>query len=306
MSKRAPQSRKIPTAAVLAVIYIYLAIVFTVLIRNGQMQLLDPAGLVAGMQSKILWAALAFIAVIGSTIIVSFFVVMFRYREGGNKTYRPEWTAGKRLQLLGWGIPSVAIVVICVLLWNTAHVVDPYKPINSSTKAVTIQVVALRWKWLFIYPNDHLASVNIMEIPVGTPINIELTADAPMNSFWVPRLSGQIYAMTGMVTQLHIEADQAGSYAGSAAEISGDGFSGMDFTVNAVSAKDYASWKATTMYSSQTLDYPAYQKLAEPSSYVAPTYYALADQNLFDAIVMQFMVPGTDPSTLEVRGKSLQ
>jgi cytochrome o ubiquinol oxidase subunit 2 len=287
-------------------LYLYLAVVFAVLIRDGQMQLLDPAGLVAGIQSKILWAALAFIAVVGSTIIISFFVVIFRYREGNGKAYKPEWTAGKTLQLLGWGIPSLAILVICVLLWDTAHVVDPYKPISSTTKAVTIQVVALRWKWLFIYPNDHVASVNILEIPVGTPINLELTADAPMNSFWIPRLSGQIYAMTGMVTQLHIEADQAGSYAGSAAEISGDGFSGMDFTVNAVSANDYATWKTTAMYSSQTLDYPAYRKLAEPSSYVAPTYYALADQNLFDAIVMQFMAPGANPSTLQVRGKDLQ
>lgn len=269
------------------------------------MQLLDPAGLVAGMQSKILWAALAFAAVVGTTIIVSFFIVVFRYREGNNKTYRPEWTAGKSLQLLGWGIPSLAILVICILLWNTAHTVDPYKPISSTAKGVTIQVVALRWKWLFIYPEDHIATVNMLEIPTGTPINFQLTADAPMNSFWIPRLSGQIYAMTGMVTQLHIEADQAGTYAGSAAEISGDGFSGMDFTVNAVSPNGYQAWKMATQGTGQQLNYATYLNLAQPSSYVQPALYNLTDQNLFDAIVMQFMVPGVSPSTLQVRGKNL-
>ena len=304
MSK--PSSTKKPSVALLLVpLYIGLAILFAILIRRGQMQLLDPAGYIAGMQSKILWAALGFAAVVGSTIIITFFVVVFRYREGSGRAYKPEWTAGRSLQLLGWAVPSVAILVICILLWNTAHLVDPYKPLSSSVQAVNIQVIALRWKWLFIYPDDHIASINKVVIPTGAPINFQLTADAPMNSFWIPRLSGQIYAMPGMITQLHIRADQIGTYAGSAAEINGDGYSGMDFAVQAVASGDFAAWKQAALHSSQSLDYPTYLQLAQPSSYVPPVLYTLHDPNLFNTVVMQFMVPGTNSSSLEVRGKNL-
>jgi cytochrome o ubiquinol oxidase subunit 2 len=286
-------------------LYLGLAAGFTVLVRRGSVQLLEPAGYIADIQSKILWGAIIFAAIVASIIIVTFLLVATRYREGQHARYEPNWTAGKFLQTLAWGIPAVVIAGISVMVWITAHQVDPFQSISSTTPPMTIQVVALRWKWLFLYPNDKIATVNMLEIPVNTPVKFELTADAPMNSFWIPRLSGQMYAMTGMVNQLHIMADKTGVYAGGPAEISGDDFAGMTFQAHVVSAKDFASWRATAKHSKTSLSYASYQTLAKPSSYVAPAEYALKDPNLFDVIVMQFMVPGTDKSTLTVRGNAL-
>ena len=305
MSKKTHGAKRPSVFTLLLPLYAGLAILFAVLIRRGDMQLLRPAGLVADFQSKILWGALIFAFVVGSAIIAAFFVVIFRYREDNDRPYEPSRIAGKRLQSLAWIIPTIVILVVSFLVWDTAHSIDPYSPLKSSKTPVTVQVVALRWKWLFIYPADGIASVNMLEIPAGRPINLRLTADAPMSSFWVPSLSGQIYAMPGMVTQLHIQADKSGTYPGSVAEINGDGYSGMDFTVKSVSDTQYADWKAATRKTAQSLDYAAYTRLAQPSSYVAPALYRVPESNLFDAIVMQFMVPGINPSDLQVRGSNL-
>lgn len=305
MSKLLALAMKIPVFKLLVPLYICLAIVFAVLIKHGNLQLLEPAGYIANIQSRILWGALIFAAIVGVIVISSFFFVVLRYREGASARYEPGWTAGKTLQLAGWGIPLVVIIALSVLVWVSAHQVDPYRPISASTPPVTIQVVALPWKWLFIYPADKIATVNTLEIPVGVPVEFQLTADAPMNSFWIPRLSGQAYAMTGMVTQLHIEANKPGTYYGSAAEISGDGFAGMSFTVQAVSAHDYTAWKAAAKYAPHALDYTAYTQLAKPSSYNPPALYRLPYPNLFQAIVMQFMVPGANSSTLYIKGRTM-
>jgi cytochrome o ubiquinol oxidase subunit II len=307
MSKRVSTAKKFPTFLLFVPLFACLVLLFALLIKNGNMQLLEPAGYVANIQSQILWGAIIFAGVIGSLIIGSFFFIALRYKEGVRTRYEPGWTAGKKLLLAGWGIPLLAIIAISFVVWATAHQVDPYRSISSTSPPVTIQVVALRWKWLFIYPNDRIAAVNTMEIPVGTPIALQLTADAPMNSFWVPRLSGQVYAMTGMVTQLHIEADKPGTYAGSPAEISGDDFAGMDFTVKAVSADEYAAWKSTVAENaSEPLDYAAYTALAKPSSYNQTALYTLADPHLFHDIVMQFMTPdGANSSTQSMSGMKM-
>lgn len=285
-------------------VYTCIAVLFTVLISRGSMPLLQPSGYIADIQSKILWGAIIFALVVGVTILTSFFVVVSRYKESNHRKYDPEWKANKLVLSVGWGIPIIAITVISVLIWNTAHLVDSYKPIGNA-KGITIQVVALQWKWLFLYPNDHIATMNMLEIPVNTPVNLELTADAPMNGFWIPQLSGQIAAMPGMVTQLHIEADKPGTYAGHPAEISGDHFADMDFTVNAASARDYSAWKTSVGRSANILDYPSYTQLAQPTGNNSIAYYALTDPSLFNEIVMQFMAPGTSQSTLQVRGADL-
>ncbi len=287
---------KFPLFKVLPVVYLILAGVFAYLIHRGDLQLLDPAGYIADIQSKILWGVIIFALIVGTTMIGGFFFLAFHYREGKKATYAPEWHAGPWLQVIGWGVPFVALSAISVMVWNTAHQVDPYKPIASTVKPVTIQVVALQWKWLFIYPDDHIAAVNTLEIPTNTPISFKLTADAPMNSFWIPRLSGQIYAMTGMVTQLHVMADKTGVYAGGPAEISGGEFAGMEFKVSAIPPKAYAAWKDLVRKPevSPTFDYESYKQLARPSGYVLPKTYRLTESNLFDAIVMQFMVPSSN------------
>ena len=298
---------QLPIFKLLVPLYVCLVAVFAVLILRGNVQLLDPAGLISGVQSQILWAAIAFAGIVSTALIASFFIIIFRYREGKHRTYEPTWTVGKATQAFVWLALTCVIVVISFFVWYTAHLIDPYKPLESSTPPVTIQVVALRWKWLFLYPNDHIATVNQLVIPTDTPVSFQLTADAPMSSFWVPRLSGQIYAMPGMVTQLHVVADKAGTYAGNDVEINGDGYSGMEFTVRAMPGDQFAAWKSTVASSRalQQLDPSSYVQLAEPSSYNQPATYHLRDANLFDAIVMQFMEPGANLSELTVRGVKL-
>lgn len=295
--------KKIPILKLLIPLYVCLVALFVLLISRGNMQLLQPAGYIAGIQSRILWGAIICAAIIGSLIVGMFFLVAFRNREGTSRHYQPEWTASKKVQLLGWGIPLIGVLALSFLIWDTAHLVDPYRPISSAVQPVTIQVIALRWKWLFIYPNDHIATVNALEIPAGTPVAFQLTADAPMNSFWIPRLGGQVYAMPGMVTQLHLEADTTGTYTGGPAEMSGGGFAGMGFSVKAVSAHDYAMWKAATKTTVQSLNANTYAQLAEPSSYTPPTAYVVPDTNLFENTVMQFM--GTGNYTMQSGGMSM-
>ena len=296
---------KVSAFKLLLPLYALLIIVFAMLIHNGTMQVLMPSGTIADFQSKIFWGAFTFALVVGCTIIGSFFYVIFHYQEGKGRRYEPSWATGKGLQLLAWGVPSIVIVAISFAVWGTAHAIDPFKPLASTKQPVTIQVIALQWKWLFIYPNDRVATVNYLEIPVDTPVNLELTADAPMSSFWVPSLSGQIYAMTGMVTQLHIQADKAGNYPGVDAEINGDGYSGMDFIVKAVPERTYKAWKDVSSRAPQKLDYRAYTQLAQPSSYNAVATYAAPDPSLFTEVVMQFMAPGAGTSALHVRGTNL-
>jgi cytochrome o ubiquinol oxidase subunit 2 len=298
---------RVPVFKLLLPLYALVALLFAWLIARGDVQLLNPAGSIAGAQSKILWAAIAFAAIVGGTLIASFFIIVFRYREGQQRRYEPTWTTGKAVQLLAWALPTCVVLVVSFFVWSTAHTLDPYKPLNSKTAPLTIQVVALQWKWLFIYPNDRIATVNKLVIPAGTPISLQLTADAPMSSFWVPRLSGQIYAMTGMVTQLHIMADKPGAYAGNDVEINGDGYSGMEFSVQAVTNHDFAAWKNATLQSgsTHTLDTSSYVQLAKPSSYNPAAAYRLHDSNLFDAVVMQYMEPGANLSELTVRGAKL-
>lgn len=295
---------RVPVVKLLVPVYICIAALFAVLISRGSMPLLQPSGYIADIQSKILWGAIIFALLVGVTILTSFFIVVSRYKESNHREYDPDWKASKLVLSLGWSIPILAIAVISVLIWNTAHLVDAYKPIGNS-KGITIQVVALRWKWLFLYPNDRIATMNTLEIPANTPINLELTADAPMNGFWIPQLSGQIAAMPGMVTQLHIEADKPGTYAGHPAEISGDDFADMDFAVKAVPMQDYNAWKSSIAKSANLLNYTSYTQLAQPTTDNSVAYYTLADPNLFNEIVMQFMAPGTSPSGLQVRGANL-
>ncbi len=174
------------------------------------------------------------------------FVVAWKYRAKNAKAkYDPEHSHGVFGELILWMIPSVVIAVMAVITWNATHKLDPYKPLESEVKPLTIQVVALDWKWLFIYPEQGIATLNFVQFPERTPIHFELSADgSPMNSFWIPQLSGQIYSMTGMTTQLHIMADGPGEYTGRAAEINGEGFADMTFVAKSTSQSDFEDWVA--------------------------------------------------------------
>jgi cytochrome o ubiquinol oxidase subunit 2 len=219
-------------------------------------------------------------------------MIAWRYRAGNERArYTPDWDGNRGLELTWWGIPLAIISVLAVITWQSSHQLDPSRPLASSQSPLTVQVVALDWKWLFIYPDQHLATVNYVRLPVGRPINFQITADAPMNSFWIPQLGGQMYAMAGMSTQLHLMASQAGNYAGSSANISGRGFAGMRFTAQAVAPADFDTWVAASQHGAGHLTTSAYRNLARPSQDNPVATYAAVQPGLYDAIIMDYMMP---------------
>lgn len=253
---------------------------------------LQPAGLIAGRQRDLmLFAALLSLVIIVPVFAMTFWIV-WRYREGKAARYTPEWEGSKRLEAIWWGVPIVIIAILSVVTWTTTHELDPYRPIVSTTAPLRVQAVAMQWKWLFIYPELGVASVNMLHMPTGTPVHFDITADAPMNSLWIPKLGGQVYAMSGMTTQLNLQADTAGDYRGQSANLSGDGFAGMSFVARATSSQDFDAWVASAKGSARPLTLPAYQSLASPSKNNAVADYSALDVNLFDTIVDKYMGHG--------------
>ena len=212
--------------------------------------------------------------------------VAFWFRASNRRArYRPNFAYSGRLELLVWSIPAMTVLLVGGVAWIGAHDLDPRKPIVSDVQPLRVQVVSLDWKWLFIYPDQGIASVNHLTVPVGTPISFKLTSSSVMNSFFVPQLGSQIYTMSGMATRLHLQADHLGTYAGLSAMFSGEGFPDMRFTVDAVTDDGFAQWVRQTSETGPALDKRAYAELVKPSKAVAPfTYHAVAP-NLFNSIV---------------------
>jgi cytochrome o ubiquinol oxidase subunit 2 len=256
---------------------------------------LNPSGLVAMQERDLL--AVATILMLIVVIPVFFFGLIFswKYREGREgATYDPDFTHSHLAETIWWLIPCVIIGILSVMTWVTSHSLDPFKPLPSTDKSdppLTIQAVALEWKWLFIYPEHNIATVNFIRFPENRQISFEITADAPMNSLWIPQMGSQIYAMPGMRTKLHLVANEIGNFRGSSANLSGTGFSGMTFTATADSEDAFYQWVREAQQSSEPLSMDTYQALAAPSSYNPVATYLLQEKNLFDKIVMKYMMP---------------
>jgi cytochrome o ubiquinol oxidase subunit 2 len=181
------------------------------------------------------------------------------------------------------------VLLVGGVAWVGAHDLDPRRPINAKMPPLRVQVASLDWKWLFIYPDQGIASVNRLVVPVGTPISLELTSAGVMNSFFVPQLGSQIYTMAGMTTHLQLQADNAGSYPGLSAQFSGDGFADMTFKADAVPDEKFSEWAATARATGPVLDAQAYADLAKPSKAVTPFTYKAVASDLFNSIVMPEM-----------------
>lgn len=280
------------------IIFTLLALIFLTVaygyFKRVNVPVLEPRGTIGEQQRNLILFALGLSLIVVIPVYVMLFSFAWRYREGNKKRakYSPELAGSRLAEAIWWLIPGILITILSVAAWNSSHALDPYRPLNSSAKPLKIQVVALQWKWLFIYPDQHVASVNWFEFPVNTPLNFEVTADAPMNSFWIPQLGGQIYAMPGMSTQLHLAADKVGDYHGSSANISGDGFARMTFTARADSQAAFGAWVKRAGHSPERLNWAAYQALAKPG--ISPVvYYSSPQTDLYDLIVMKYVVPST-------------
>jgi cytochrome o ubiquinol oxidase subunit II len=259
---------------------------------------LNPKGPIAGAERLILFNSLGImLAIVIPTILATLAVAFWFRASNARAVYLPDFQYSGRLELLVWSIPLMTVLLVGGVAWVGSYDLDPRKPIASTVEPVTVQVVSLDWKWLFIYPKQGIASVNQLTIPVGTPVSFELTSSGVMNSFWAPELSGQIYTMAGMVTRLQLQADHLGTYRGRSAQYSGAGFASMHFTVDAVPAEKFGEWVAATRSTGPELDAQTYAELVKPSEAVAPFTYRSIAPDLFKNIVSSGLSPD-DPYCL--------
>jgi cytochrome o ubiquinol oxidase subunit II len=269
-----------------------IAVIGVALLGGCTEGVLDPKGPIAAAERQILFNALGImLAIVIPTILATLGVAAWFRASNRRARYLPDFEYSGRLEVLVWAIPAMTVILVGGVAWVGAHDLDPRKPMASTTRPINVQVVSLDWKWLFIYPDEGIATVNQLTIPVGTPVNFELTSSGVMNSFFVPQLGGQIYTMDGMVTHVHLQADRPGTYRGLSAQFSGDGFADMRFNVDAVPAEDFARWVDAARNAGPVLDGPTYADLVKPSSAVAPFTYRAVAPDLFNDIVSSAMQP---------------
>lgn len=256
----------------------------------GFFPVLDTAGPVAAAQKDLLVWTLLLMLVVVVPVFILLGVIGWRYRENATqpRAYKPDFDHSRVLEVSWWVIPFIIVAIISWFIWESSHRLDPYRPLDSTATPVNVQVVALQWKWLFIYPDEGIATVNEAVVPVGRPLAFTITSDAPMNAFWVPRLGGQVYAMSGMSTKLHLQADKAGDYKGMSGNISGEKYADMHFTVKARDENSYKTWLINTKRKSSRLSNHTYQQLHEPDTSKV-LHYGQVEQGLYDKIVMKYM-----------------
>lgn len=252
--------------------------------------LFSPQGQIAAQQHRLMVVSILIMLVLAVPTLGLLYYFAWRYREGGQRATVNHRSSNSKLGvLLFWALPTVTVLVLASLMLPATQKLEPQRSIESANKPLTIQVVALRWKWLFLYPEQNIATINYVQFPVNTPIQFQLTADeAPMNSFWIPHLAGQLYAMTGHNNRLNLIADMVGQYQGSAAEINGAGFAGMRFNTYASSSADFGSWVQRVKRSGSVLDDRAYRQLLVPSQNNQPVFYSQASAGLYDTILTKY------------------
>lgn len=266
------------------------AVGFTLLSGCSNWDLIDPKGSIGVQERDLIALATGLMLLVVIPVIILTLVFAWRYRENSGRTdYAPTWSHSTRIEVVVWSIPCIIIAFLAVLIWDTTHKLDPYKPLVSAVKPIEIDVVALDWKWLFIYPEYGVATVNYLPVPAGTPINFRLTSQATMNSFFIPRLGSQIYAMAGMQTKLHLIADVPGTYAGRSAAYSGAGFSDMHFDTVAMPAAQFKAWAQKARAGGNMLDERAYARLSLPGTQKGALVYSDVTPGLFDRVVDQYM-----------------
>lgn len=260
-------------------------------LSTHNMPILQPKGSVGQSQLDLL----IFTGILSLLVIIPVFsiaiFIAFKYNANNQKSkYTPDWDNNHTIEFIWWGIPILLIAIVAVVTWISTHKLNPYKALDENRPSMVIEVVSLDWKWLFIYPDQDIATVNYVKFPINTQIDFTLTADGPMNSFWIPQLGGQMYTMQGMVTHQHLDAYQVGDFSGSSANISGEGFAGMKFTASAMTKQDFSAWvNSVKSTKDERLNSQSYDKLARPSKNHPKAAYSSVDKNLFNDIVHKYM-----------------
>jgi len=282
-----------------------LSLAAATLLGGCNLVVLDPQGPVGIADKAILLDSLGIMLAIVVPTIGATLGVAWWFRATNKKaTYLPDFDYSGRVELIVWSIPLLVIILLGGVAWIGSHDLDPAKPLASKTPPLEIEVVSLDWKWLFIYPDHRVASVNQLIVPSGVPIHFSLTSASVMNAFFVPQLGSMIYTMNGMTTQLNLRADAPGSFRRLSAHYSGDGFSDMHFEVRAMPADQFSSWIEATRNSGAELDDRSYAELAQQGVKTSPFTYRAADPGLFQRIVTQQLPPGPGPQTGPLRQRA--
>ena len=263
------------------------------------MNIFDPQGPVAAAEKTILIDSVAIMLAIIIPTIVAIFAFAFWFRQSNARAqYLPDWAYSGRVEMVVWSIPALTVILLGGVAWIGSHQLDPAKPVPGTGIPIRIQVVSLDWKWLFIYPDQRIATVNSLTVPAGAPLHFELTSASVMNAFFIPQLGSLIYTMNGMVTRLDLRADEEGTFKGISGHFSGDGFPDMMFDTHVVSQVAFGDWVAQAARSDQVLDENIYRKLSEQSVEKTPMTFRVDDPELFNRIVTLQIPPGPGPKLI--------
>jgi cytochrome o ubiquinol oxidase subunit 2 len=250
------------------------------------MPLLDPKGPIGAAERFVIIAAFALMLTVVIPVVIMVFLFPWRFRDSNTQaTYAPKWSRSGKIELIIWLVPGVIVTVLGILVGNATYQLDPRKPIDTGVKPISIEAVSLDWKWLFIYPDQHIAAVNQFVFPVNVPLSFRLTSGTVMTSFFIPQLGSQIYAMAGMQTRLHLMADEPGTYAGQNQQFSGRGYSEMNFRAIAVSREQFEAWVQKVRQSPQKLDLARFEELEKPSVGCPVAVYSSVTPDLFDYVM---------------------
>jgi len=269
----------------------------SLLVAGCNRGILDPVGPVGAAEKQILINSTAIMLAIIVPTMIATIAFAFWFRRGNSKaTYRPDWEYSGAIEMVVWAIPALTVMLLGGIAWIGSHDLEPSKSLKSASPPLNVEVVSLDWKWLFIYPDQGIATVNQLVIPAGTPVSFRLTSATVWNAFWVPQMGSMIYTMPRMATRLNLQADRQGAFNGLSGHFSGDGFPGMQFQVQSLPADQFAMWAQAVRGSDLKLDGAGYAQLSKPSSYVKPMTYGSVAPGLFDAIVADRAPPNTVPA----------
>jgi cytochrome o ubiquinol oxidase subunit 2 len=265
---------------------------------------LDPKGPIGEQQRDLIIVSTVLCLIVIVPVLILTGIIIWRYRDrpGRKANYKPDWEHSTKLEMVWWGIPFIIIIILSVITVRSTYALEPSKPLQSEKEPLTIQVTSLDWKWLFLYPEQGIATVNYVQFPEDTPIRFELTSDAPMNSFWIPQLGGQIYTMSGMAMVLHLQADEPSEYFGSGANFSGRDFARMRFVVKATPQEEFEAWVQKIKDSAPALTLEGYKGLAKPGVSEAKTYSSFP-KGLFEQIVTKYAA--SHSHSLSVKGQNV-
>jgi cytochrome o ubiquinol oxidase subunit 2 len=261
-------------------------------IFNHNIAVLEPKGWIGEKERNLISTASLLMLIVVIPVFILTWIFAWKYREGNEKSlHAPDWEHNYIAEYCWWGVPIIIVGILAVMCWKSSHELHPFKPIENGKKPIVIQVVSLEWKWLFIYPEHGIATINYVQFPEQTPINFQITSDAPMNSFWIPQLGGQIYAMPAMRSELHLIANELGTFRGASANLSGKGFAGMYFTAKSCTEAEFHDWVSSIKKSNKHLGLREYDQLLVPTEYHPFEYFVLDSVDLFEQILMKYMAP---------------